>query len=136
MVTDTGRPVLFFDGECNLCNNSVQFIIMHDKKKRFLFAPLQSEIGKTALQNIQKQNKNVPESIVLYYNAKYSVRSTAALHVLLLLGGFWSLLFAGMIIPRFLRDGIYDFISRNRYKWFGKRNECMVPTLDLLDRFL
>jgi predicted DCC family thiol-disulfide oxidoreductase YuxK len=136
VITAAGRPILFFDGECNLCNSTVQFIIRHDKKKLFLFAALQSEMGKTALQNVQKQDKNIQESVILYHNGKYFVRSAAALHVLLLLGGFWALLFAGIIIPRIVRDGVYNFISRNRYKWFGKRNECMVPSPDLMERFL
>jgi len=136
MINPAGRPILFFDGECNLCNSSVQFIIRHDKKKIFLFAPLQSDAGNGALQDLQKQFKNIPDSVILYYNSKYFVRSAAALYTLRLLGGFWGLLFVGMILPRFIRDGIYEYISRNRYKWFGKRNECMIPTPELRDRFL
>ena len=136
IVSVADRPVLFFDGVCNLCNSSVQFIIRRDKKKVFLFASLQSDLGKEAMQNAQKQENSTPDSVILYYNGKYFVRSDAALHVFKLLGGIWSLLFAGMVLPRFLRDGIYDFISRSRYKWFGKRNECMIPTPDLVDRFL
>ena len=136
MINAAGRPVLFFDGECNLCNSTVQFIIRHDKKKLFLFATLQSGIGNAALQNIQKQDEPVPDSVILYYNGKYFVRSAAALYVFKLLGSGWAILFAGIIIPRFLRDAVYNFISRNRYKWFGKRNECMIPTPELMDRFL
>ena len=135
-INAAGKPVLFFDGECNLCNSSVQFIIRHDKKKVFLFATLQSGPGKEALQNIQKQDERFPASVILYYNGKYFIRSAAALYVLKRLGGLWTLLFAFMIIPRFLRDAVYDFISRNRYKWFGKQSECMIPTPDLMDRFL
>ncbi len=137
MATSTaGRPVLFFDGECNLCNRTVQFIIKHDRKKIFLFAPLQTAPGKDALENVQKQDGFTPDSIILFYNGKYFIRSTAALRVLKLLGGLWSWLFVGIVLPRFVRDGIYDYVSRNRYKWFGKRDECMIPTPDLLDRFL
>ena len=136
VISASVRPVLFFDGECNLCNSSIRFIIRHDRKKLFLFAPIQSEPGKEALQNIQKQDDSVPASVILYYNGKYFVRSAAALYVFKCLGGLWTLLFVFMIIPRFLRDAVYDFISGNRYKWFGKRNECMIPTPDLMDRFL
>lgn len=129
------RPVLFFDGECNLCNGAVQFVVRHDKKNQFLFATLQSEAGKQARQNLQ-QNANVPESVILYYNGRYFVRSSAALHTAKLLGGLWPICYAGIIIPRFLRDAVYDFVSRNRYKWFGKRNECMIPSEELKKRFL
>ncbi|MFI5196496.1 MAG: thiol-disulfide oxidoreductase DCC family protein [Chitinophagales bacterium] len=136
VISFAGRPVLFFDGQCNLCNSSVQFIIRHDKKKLFLFVPLQSGPGREALQNVQKQDESVPASAILYYNGKYFVRSAAALYVFKLLGGLWSLLFVGIIVPRFLRDKVYGIISRNRYKWFGKRNECMTPAPDQMDRFL
>ena len=135
-ISQAERPILFFDGECNLCNSSLQFIIRHDKKKIFLFAPLQSPEGNDVIKNIQLKNNNVPDSVVLRYNGKYFIRSSAALYTFKLLGGWWSVLFMGMIIPSFVRDSIYDLIARRRYEWFGKRDECMVPTPDLLDRFL
>ena len=128
-----GHPVLFFDCECNLCNSAVQFIIRNDKKKVFLFAPLQSDAGKEALKQFSGK---VPDSVILFYNNTYFVKSSAALHTLRLLGGGWKALYAGIIIPRFIRDRIYDVVSNNRYKWFGKRDECMIPTPELLDRFL
>ncbi len=134
--TADNRPILFFDGECNLCNSSVQFIIKRDKKKKFLFAPLQSERGKQAVAEVQQQMLKVPDSVILYYNGKYYSRSSAALRIARLLGGVWSLLYAGMILPGFIRDGVYEWIARNRYKWFGKRNECMMPTPELRSRFL
>jgi predicted DCC family thiol-disulfide oxidoreductase YuxK len=134
-ITDY-RPILFFDGECNLCNSSVQFIIKRDKKQQFLFAPLQSSRGKEAIAEVQQQMLKVPDSVILYYNGKYYSRSSAALHIARLLGGIWSLFYAGMILPRFIRDGVYEWIARNRYKWFGKRNECMIPTPELRSRFL
>jgi len=79
---------------------------------------------------------NVPDSVILYYKGKYYSRSSAALRIARLLGGAWVVLYAGMILPRFIRDGIYEWIARNRYKWFGKRNECMIPTPGLRSRFL
>jgi predicted DCC family thiol-disulfide oxidoreductase YuxK len=133
------RPVLFFDGECNLCNSSVQFIIRHDKQKRFLFAPLQSPAGREALSNISLsfgEGRGEVSSLILLYRGRYYIRSSAALHTARLLSGLWPVLYAGMILPRFLRDAVYDFISRNRYKWFGKRSECMIPTPELKERFI
>ncbi len=130
------QPVLLFDGECNLCNGLVQFIITHDKKKLFYFATLQSEIGKNALSNATKSNTKVPESLILLYKGRFFVKSSAAIHTAKLLGGFWQLFFAAILVPAFLRDGVYNFISRNRYKWFGKQNECIIPTPELKERFL
>jgi len=130
---NTIRPILFFDGECNLCNSSVQFVIRHDKKKQFLFGTLQSESGKDALKAL---GDKAPDSIVLFYKGRYYVRSGAVLRVCKLLGGAWSLLYVFVIVPRFISDAIYDLVSRNRYKWFGKRSECMVPTPELKGRFL
>lgn len=127
------RPVLFFDGECNLCNSAVQFIIRHDKKKLFLFAPLQSTAGQDALKQF---SGHVPDSVILFYNNRYFIKSAAGLNILRLLGGGWRFLYAFIIIPRFIRDWVYNIIARNRYKWFGKRNECMIPTPELKERFL
>jgi len=133
-MDSNGHPVLFFDGECNLCNGVVQFIIRHDKHKRFRFAQLQSEAGKRAQAIIS--DKEVPGSVVLLFQGQYFTKSAAALHVLRLLGGGWKLCYSGIVFPRYFRDWIYDIIARNRYKWFGKRDECMVPTPELKERFL
>ena len=136
MIAQDTSPVLFFDGVCNLCNGAVQFILKHDKKKIFLFAPLQSEAGKEAIKMATPVSKKVPDSVILFYQGKWYNRSSAALQVFKLLGLPWSLLFASIIFPVFLRDPVYNFISRNRYKWFGKRNECMLPAPGIKDRFL
>ncbi|MCD6010473.1 MAG: thiol-disulfide oxidoreductase [Flavipsychrobacter sp.] len=125
------RPVVFFDGECNLCNGGVQFIIKRDKEKRFLFAPLQSAIGAKA-----KELSGGADSFILFYKGRYYIKSSAALHTARLMGGLWPLLYIGIIIPRILRNWVYEFLARNRYKWFGKRNECMIPTPELKERFL
>ena len=129
-------PVLFFDGECNLCNGLVQFVVRHDKKNIFFFAPLQSSAGAEALRNVPVTGRETTGSFILFYNGIYYSRSSAALHTFRLLGGIWALLFAGIIIPRLIRAGVYNFVSRNRYKWFGKRNSCMIPTPDIMARFL
>ena len=114
----------------------VQFVLRHDKKKIFLFCPLQSERGKAAIAEVSAKDKEKQDSFILFYKGRYFSRSTAALLTSRLLGGLWALLYAGIIIPRFLRDGVYNFVSRNRYKWFGKRDSCMVPTPDIMSRFL
>ncbi len=134
-TNDASSPVLFFDGVCNLCNSSVQFVIRHDKKKQFLFATLQSAAGLKALKNTANAADGAG-SFILFYQGRYYSRSTAALQVLRLLGGAWSILYAAIIVPRFIRDAAYNLISRNRYKWFGKKNECMLPTPELKKRFL
>ena len=127
--------VIFFDGVCNLCNRSVQFVIKRDRAKKFRFASLQ---GKTAALTLPKLNISSAEadSFILLENDKVYTRSTAALRVLRELGGLWKLFYVFIIVPPFIRDGIYNFIARKRYKWFGKREECMIPTPELKERFL
>lgn len=127
--------VIFFDGVCNLCNRSVQFVIKRDRAKKFRFASLQ---GKTAALVLKELNiaPADSDSFILLDEKKVYTRSTAALRVLRELGGLWKLLYVFIIVPPFIRDGIYNFIARNRYKWFGKREECMIPTPELKERFL
>ena len=129
------KPVILFDGICNLCNRAVQFIIKRDKKKQFLFASLQGEAGKRLLKQFDLPH-NILNSFVLVEGHKVYTRSTATLRVAKRLNGGWKLLYGLIITPRFLRDAVYNIISRNRYKWFGKRNECMIPTPELKNRFL
>ena len=133
--TQHGRPVLYFDGVCNLCNRSVQFILKHDKKERFLLAPLQSPAGEEALIKANSTGKKTG-SVILYYNSKYYTRSAAALYTLRLLAPPWNLLFSFIIIPPFIRNAIYDLIAANRYRWFGKQDTCMIPTPEIKKRFL
>ena len=128
--------VLFFDGICNLCSGVVQFIIKRDKKKLFLFASLQSEAGQAAIADLEAKTVLKPDSFILYHKGEYFIKSSGALRAAKLLGGAWSLLYVAMIVPRFLRDAIYDLVASKRYKWFGKMNECMLPTPELKSRFL
>ncbi len=130
------RPVVYFDGVCNLCDRSVRFIIRNDKKQQFLFAPLQSNAGTLVLNNLGFNTKNEPNSVILEYKGKYYFRSGAALNILNLLGGFWSMAYIFIIVPPFIRDIVYNIISKNRYKWYGKSEACMVPTPELKARFL
>ena len=134
-ATEVKNPVIFFDGVCNLCNTSVQFIIKRDKADQFRFASLQSEYAQEVLPN----DLTVPEalqSIILRHNGKIMKKSTAALTIAKKLSGGWPLLYAFIIIPKFIRDFIYDLIAKNRYRMFGKKNECMIPTPELKHRFV
>jgi predicted DCC family thiol-disulfide oxidoreductase YuxK len=113
----------------------VQFVIRHDKKKLFRFAALQSEAGKEALAQT-KSATSTAGSVILFYRGKYYTQSAAALHTVRLLGGFWQLLFMFILVPPFLRNYIYNVVAKNRYKWFGKRGECIIPTPELKERFI
>lgn len=121
---------------CNLCNRTVQFIIRNDKRKIFHFAPLQSERGEALLSRIEQERGKRPDSVILLYKDKYYLRSSAVLKVAALLGGRMLLLMPGYILPAFIRDAIYDAVAGKRYKWFGRKDECMIPTPELKARFL
>ncbi len=131
------KSIILFDGICNLCNTSVNFIIKHDKKNRFLFASLQSDAGQELLlQFNSKKNLNKIDSIVLIVENKIYYKSTAALQIAKQLKFPYNLLIVLHIIPKCLRDYLYGFIAKNRYKWFGKQDTCKVPNNELLDKFL
>lgn len=129
------QPVILFDGICNYCNRIVNFIIRQDKKKIFLFASLQSDFG----QSILKEN-NLPldvfDSLLLLDKGKLFQKSTAGLRLYNKLPWYWKWTQLFWIFPRFIRDAGYDLVAKNRYKWFGKKEKCMVPTPELRDRFL
>ena len=127
-------PVVFFDGVCNLCNGSVNFLIDHDRRERLRFAPLQ---GRT-FRELRSARPDLPElgTIVLQDEEGLHFRSSAALRVLQALGGVWRLTGVFFLVPRFLRDIVYDFIVRHRYRWFGKADSCRIPTPELRARFL
>jgi predicted DCC family thiol-disulfide oxidoreductase YuxK len=129
------QPVVLFDGVCNLCNSAVQFIIKRDKKNIFRFASLQSPIGQKLLEQYHLPTNEL-NSFILVENNKVYDRSTGALRVVKRLKGLWPLLYILIIIPKFLRDPVYNWVGRNRYKWFGKKDECMIPTPELKARFL
>ncbi len=127
--------IILFDGVCNLCNSSVQFVIRHDKGATFKFASLQSEFGQKMLGEEQLPVDDL-RSFILIEEGKSYIRSTAALRVARKLNGAWPLLYSFIIIPRFIRDAVYDLIARNRYKWFGKQEACWVPTPELRSRII
>jgi len=134
-MTDTGPgPVVLFDGVCNLCNASVLFVIKRDPRGVFRFAALQSAFARELLVK-HKLDPDVLHSFIVVHQSMLYQRSRAALEVVRRLRGLWPVLYLLIIVPPFIRDPIYDWIASNRYKWFGKRNECMIPTPELKSRF-
>jgi len=134
-IAITPKPIIYFDGVCNLCNSAVQFVVRHDKKGKFLFAPLQSDQGVIAQEKANVPMKSAG-TVLLFYRGKYYGRSAAALHTLRLLGGWWQIFFLFILVPPFIRNFVYDYIAAHRYKWFGKQEACMMPTPELKERFL
>lgn len=127
--------IVLFDGVCNLCDNSVKFIIQRDRKAVFKMASLQSEIGQN-LQTHFGQDPTQVNSVMFIENGKLYTKSTAALRIAKHLDGAWKLFIVFMIIPTPIRDIVYDFIARNRYRWFGKHDACMIPDKSIKSRFL
>jgi predicted DCC family thiol-disulfide oxidoreductase YuxK len=135
-MTDAGPgPVVLFDGVCNLCNASVLFIVRRDPHGIFRFAALQSAFARELMVKHNLDPDGLHSFIVVHQSRLYR-RSRAALEIARRLSGLWPALYILIIVPPFIRDGIYDWIASNRYKWFGKRNECMVPTPELRSRFI
>ncbi|WP_378998754.1 thiol-disulfide oxidoreductase DCC family protein [Metabacillus niabensis] len=129
------QPIILFDGVCHFCNQAVQFIIRHDKKEQTVFAALQSPIGQKLLLQYELPTDEF-DSFIFIHNGKVYQKSQAALQLCLLFGGGWRLLYLFIIIPRPIRDAIYHYIAKNRYKWFGKADQCMLPTAKVRRRFL
>lgn len=133
-ISGDDHPIVLFDGVCNLCNSSVQFIIDRDPGAIFRFAPLQSGLGEM-LVKIHGLPEDI-ETIVLIESGRAYSHSTAALRIARRLQGAWKLLYGFIIIPRFLRNVGYRFVARNRYRWFGKEESCRMPTPELQQRFI
>jgi len=131
----TTTTILFFDGHCNLCNNSVDFVITRDKKRVFRFAPLQGETAKDVLGDVNIDLEH-PDSFVLSKDNEVYFRSTAALMVARQLGFPWSLMSVFLVVPPFIRDAVYNLIARNRYKWFGRKETCRLPSPEERSLFL
>ncbi len=128
-------PVLLFDGYCNLCSNSVQFILKRDRSEQVRFASLQSKFGEQVVKD-----SNLPEgytsSLVLLENGITYVKSDAALRLAKHLNGLWKLGYAFLIVPTFIRNPIYNWVAKNRYKWFGKKEVCWIPESKWSERFI
>jgi predicted DCC family thiol-disulfide oxidoreductase YuxK len=129
------KPAIFFDGYCNLCNSSVRFIIKRDKKNQFQFSSLQSELGQTILRenNLPDTNFN---TLLLVKNGKVYTFSTAALTIAKELSGLWPLFYAAIIIPEKIRNVVYNYIAKNRYIWFGKKEQCDLYPLEMQKRII
>ncbi|TKC00617.1 thiol-disulfide oxidoreductase DCC family protein [Pedobacter cryophilus] len=127
--------VILFDGVCNLCNGFVQFVIKRDPQAQFKFADLQSDAAKALLSAHNIQIKDL-KTVIFIANNKVYTQSDAALQIAKYLGGAWPLARVLLVVPKFIRNGIYSFIAKNRYRWFGKTEQCMVPNSNLKSRFL
>ncbi len=130
----SNQPIIFFDGVCNLCNSSVQFVIKNDKHHYFRFASLQSEFTPTFFA--EHQFEITSDSIILFYNNKFYEKSSAALIIAKHLSFPVNALIVFWIIPAFIRNWIYTIIAKNRYRWFGKKDSCMIPAPELKSLFL
>lgn len=129
------EPLLLFDGVCNLCNNAVQFVIKHDNSQSIYFASLQSETGKHYLQKARLPTKEL-KSLIFIDKGTIHTRSSGALQMSKYLNYPWKIAYVFILFPKPLRDLVYNLIAKNRYKWFGKKEECMIPTPSVKARFV
>lgn len=134
-MSTSASAILLFDGVCHLCDQSVQFIIKHDPKGYFQFASLQSEVGQALLKQYNLTHLDL-NTTVLIENGKAYTFSTASLRVMRKLSGTWPLFYSLILIPPFIRNPIYRWVARNRYRWFGKKEACPIPTPEQRMRFL
>lgn len=139
---EPGGPIIFFDGVCGLCDRFVDFVIARDRKGVYRFAPLQGEtyaahFGSQGLRGSQgPPSTDAPSTVLLAEGPVLKARSDATLRILAGLGGPWRLAGLLLLIPRTLRDGVYDFVAARRYRWFGKKESCRLPTPEERGRFL
>lgn len=129
------KPLILFDGVCNLCNRSVQRVLKNEKNPVYLFASLQSEFGREKIKEFEGDPDQL-DSIVLIQNGKVYYKSRAIFRIAAKLKFPYPLIYLFWPIPYFIRDWVYDWIASNRYKWYGKRDECWLPSADLKDRFV
>lgn len=134
-LLNSDNSIILFDGVCNLCHGGVIFLIKLDRQKKFKFAALQSEISQSILKHLEIQTIQM-DSFILIDQQKYYTKSNAALRVFLKMGKAWSLVYFFIIIPKSIRDWIYDYIANHRYQWFGQKDQYMMPTPDIQSRFL
>ena len=130
------KQIILFDGVCNLCNGFVQWVIKRDRYDTFRFAPIQGKIGERLMRDHKIDPAKTDSIILIQPFSGYATRSSAVLKIGRAFGGIYRILFLLQIIPPFLRDIVYDWVAKNRYKWYGKRDKCMVPTPELRAKFL
>lgn len=134
-MQSNSNPIVYFDGVCNLCESSVQFIIRKNKKKNIQLASLQGSHGQAFLKE-NNFDANEFSSLVYVVKGKIYTKSSGALRITKQLKGLWPLMICFLIVPKFIRDGVYNYVAKNRYKWYGKKTSCWLPTLELKQRFL
>ena len=134
-MNEKKNAIVLFDGVCNFCNDSVNFIIERDSDNYFKFAPLQSEVARELAEKHSIDRENT-DSIILIENEMAQMHSTAALKIAKNLDGFWSTFYIFIIVPKFIRDFFYKLFAKNRYRLFGKKDVCMMPTPEINERFL
>ncbi|NAY90882.1 DUF393 domain-containing protein [Muricauda sp. JGD-17] len=133
---EESKKIILFDGVCNLCNGAVQFVIKRDKKDLFRYAALQSEIGEQLVTERGIDTQKIDSIILIEPGVAFYTKSDAALRIGQDFGGLWKGLALFSWIPRTFRDALYDFVARNRYRWFGKKDQCMIPSPELQAKFL
>jgi len=130
------KKIILFDGVCNLCSSSINYLIDRDKHDLFRFVSLQSDLGKSLQDYLGIENQNL-DTIILYIpNEGYYIKSTAALKVMKVFPGAWKFMQIFTIVPTVIRDVVYNYIAKNRYKWYGKEESCRIPTPELKSKFL
>lgn len=129
------KQIVLFDGVCNFCDSTINFVIDKDPKGVFNYASLQSKEGEKLLIKFGLDTKDY-DSFVLVDGEQFYTKSSAALRVAKQLGGLWPILYGFMIVPKFIRDGVYSLVAKNRYKWFGQKDECMIPSPEVRERFI
>ena len=131
-----GKKIILFDGFCNLCESSVQFVIKHDKKDIFRFVALQSDLGKEIIKHIGLATKHI-DSVILYEpGISYNYKSASAIEIAKDLGGIFHFGTLFRIIPSSLRNILYDYVAKNRYLWYGRKESCLIPSAEIISKFL
>ncbi len=131
-----GKKIILFDGVCNLCDASVHYVIKHDKNDLFRFVAIQSDLGQAILKHIGINQVHIDSVILFEPGVVYYYKSSAALEIAKELKGIFTLATFFQIVPTGVRDFIYDFVAKNRYKWYGKKEACLVPNEEVVSKFL
>lgn len=130
------KKIILFDGVCNLCNSAVQFVIRHDRKDLFRFVSLQSGLGQKIVKYIGVDTSKIDSMIVYEPNTAYYYKAQAVIKISKYLGGIYILVGVFSVLPNGILNAVYDFVAKNRYRWFGKKESCMIPTPELKSKFL
>ncbi len=130
------KKIVLFDGVCNLCNGAINYVIDNDKNDVFRFVSLQSDLGKVIQQYIGYTDTNLDTIIVYVPGEAYYTKSTAAIKIMNEFGGIWKAMNSFLLLPQNMRDLVYDYVAKNRYKWYGKQDACRIPTPELKAKFL